>query len=359
MKKNFKIIFAGGGTGGHLFSGIAVAQVMREKFPESEALFVGTPFGLEKELVPQFGFPVKFIAAGPLKGSGFLLRIRSLLRLPMAYVQSKKILREYQPDMVIGIGGYASGPMTLAAHFSKIFTGIIEQNAYPGFTNRRLGRFVDRVFVAFEMARKFFDPKKTFLTGNPVRRFPSTPGNSPGERFGIFILGGSQGAHALNVAVIQALPELTDLKDRLQFFHQTGKNDFETVKDAYQSGSFSAEVFPFMEDPGPCYAGSQLALCRAGAGTIAELKQVGLPAILVPYPYAADNHQDYNAKEMVEEGAGEMIQNQDLTGERIAERIKYYFAHPDVLTRMREKTRSLGKPDAALEVLNHCLLAME
>src|SRR5262249_2560123 len=183
--------------GGHLFSGIAVAEQLRERHPECELRFVGTSLGLEKDIVPRAGFPLSFIEASPLKGSGIGMRLRSLAQLPKAYLQSKRILKEFQPSFVLGIGGYASGPMTLAAHFAGIPTAIIEQNSIPGFTNRRLGRFVDRIFVAFAKARNFFDPAKTRLTGNPTRRLTVTAAAKTEGRFCLFILGGSQGAHQL------------------------------------------------------------------------------------------------------------------------------------------------------------------
>jgi UDP-N-acetylglucosamine--N-acetylmuramyl-(pentapeptide) pyrophosphoryl-undecaprenol N-acetylglucosamine transferase len=357
IKKDFKILFAGGGTGGHLFSGIAVAEEIRRHYPEAKVLFVGTSLGLETEIVPKAGFPLKLIQASPLKGSGILLRMKSLLRLPQAYLQSKKILREFRPDVVIGIGGYASGPMTLAAHFQKIFTAIIEQNAYPGFTNRRLARYVDRVFISFAKAQEFFDPRKTVFTGNPVRLFPPETGQNTQDRFTVFVMGGSQGAHALNRSMIEALPYLKDSASRLHFIHQTGKNDLAQVKAAYASGGFSTEVFAFDDKLGWAYARADLALCRAGAGTITELAIHGLPAVLVPYPYAADDHQLYNAKAMADGGAAELILNKDLNGAAAAERILHYLNHPALLQEMAEKAALLAKPNAAQDVLNHCLLA--
>lgn len=358
MKKDFKILFAGGGTGGHLFSGVAVADVVRRDYPEAKILFVGTKLGMEKEIVPRQGYEIRFIKASPLKGSGLLMRIRSLLRLPKAYRQSKAILKEFAPDLVIGIGGYASGPMTLAAHFQKIFTAIIEQNAYPGFTNRQLARFVDRIFISFEKAKEFFDPEKTIFSGNPVRAFPPAPAEKSSERLTVFIMGGSQGAHRLNTAMIEALPLLKELGAKFHFIHQTGKNDLEQVKGAYQSQGFSAETFAFVDQPGPYYARTDLALCRAGAGTITELRLQGLPALLVPYPYATDDHQFYNAKELLDAGAGEIIPNQDLSGALIAERFRYFLENPTELKSMGEKAAAQAKPKAAQEVLNHCLLAL-
>ena len=350
-----KILFAGGGTGGHLFSGIAVAEYLREKKPGIEILFVGTPFGLEKEIVPAAGFPLRFIEATPLKGSGLTARIRSLVRLPKAYRQSKKILKEFRPQVVVGIGGYASGPMTLAAHFSKIPTAIIEQNSIPGFTNRILARYADRIFISFAKAREYFDPGKTLLTGNPTRRLAAAGGQKPAGRFCVFILGGSQGAHALNEAMLQAVPKLREQASRLHLIHQTGPQDFSAVEQAYRDAGISAEVFPFSQQLGPYYAQADLMLCRAGAGTITELQNLGLPAILVPYPFAADDHQRYNAEEMVKAGAAEMILNSELSGTKVAGQIDFYLQHPDILLRMRAAAQNLAKPEATSEVAAICL----
>ncbi|MCE9624446.1 MAG: undecaprenyldiphospho-muramoylpentapeptide beta-N-acetylglucosaminyltransferase [Deltaproteobacteria bacterium] len=349
-----KILIAGGGTGGHLFSGIAVAEQFRDIHPKTEILFVGTPFGLEKEIVPKAGFALRFIEATPLKGSGTMARLQSLARLPKAYLQSKKILKEFRPNVVLGIGGYASGPMTLAAHFSKIPTAIVEQNSIPGFTNRKLGRFADRIFIAFAKAREYFDPKKTVLTGNPTRRFPKPEGTEKTPRFCVFVLGGSQGAHALNEAMVQALPKLRERAERLHILHQTGPRDFAAVEAAYREQGFSAEVFPFLQDLAPYYAQADLMLCRAGAGTITELQNLGLPAILVPYPFAADDHQRYNAQEMVAAGAAEMVLNQNLNGDKVAELLTYYLDHPQALLAMRAKAQGLAKPAAAREVMETC-----
>lgn len=354
-----KFLFAGGGTGGHLFSGIAVAERLRELKPGSRVLFVGTRNGLEKEIVPKAGFDLDFIEATPLKGSGTVARLRSLLRLPKAYAQSKKILKKFKPDVVIGIGGYASGAMTLAAHYAGLPTAIIEQNSIPGFTNRQLGRFVGKVFVAFEKAREFFSPAKTILTGNPARRLQGPAPAKENGTFCLFIMGGSQGAHALNAAVMEALPGLQDQAGRFRFIHQTGSQDFEAVKSAYGAAGFAADVFPFSLDLGPHYARADLMLCRAGAGTIGELQNLGLASILVPYPFAADDHQRFNAAEMVASGAAEMILNSDLKGPELASRLRHYAEHPEELREMGKRALALAKPAAADRVLEHCLDMIE
>lgn len=353
--KSLKILFAGGGTGGHLFSGIALAEEMREQDPKSQALFVGTPWGLEKNIVPQSGFPLEFIQASPLKGSSNVARVKSLLRLPKAYFQSKKILKRFQPDCVIGIGGYASGPMVLAAHFSKIPTTIIEQNSIPGFTNRRLARFIDKVFLTFENAKPYFDAKKTVLSGNPTRKLsPPEQVSKVSGRFCVFIMGGSQGAHALNQAMVEALPALQEVKDEFHFIHQSGQQDYEGVQKAYSDKNFSAEVFPFSSEIGKYYAQADFMICRAGAGTITELQNKGMASLLVPYPFAADDHQLYNAKEMVESGAADLVLNQDLNGEKLAEYILTTKKNPARLALMRANALKLSRPQAAKVILREC-----
>jgi UDP-N-acetylglucosamine--N-acetylmuramyl-(pentapeptide) pyrophosphoryl-undecaprenol N-acetylglucosamine transferase len=354
-KKSFKILIAGGGTGGHLFSGIAVADLIHQNYPHAEILFVGTPYGLEKEIVPQAGFSLKTIEVSPLKGSGPIARIKSLMNLPQAYLKSKKILKEFRPDFVVGIGGYASGPMTLAAHFSKLPTAIIEQNSIPGFTNRWLARFVDKIFIAFDKAREFFPKNKIVFSGNPARKWKDSAIEKSAGKFCVFILGGSQGAHALNVAMLEALPYLGEEKGRLCFIHQTGPADFEQVHGAYERWACDAQVFPFLQDLGPAYAKADLMICRSGAGTITELQNLAKAAILVPYPFAADDHQFFNAKEMVEQGAAEIILNQDLSGKVFAERILDYLHHPEKIHTMEALAQGLAKPDAAKQVLDHCL----
>ena len=354
--KDFKLLIAGGGTGGHLYSGIAVAERLRESHPKAKVLFVGTPYGLEKEIVPLNGFELRTLQVSPLKGSSWKVRLKSLANLPRAYFAAKKILREFKPNFVLGIGGYASGPMTLAAHFAKIPTGIIEQNSIPGFTNRKLGRFVDKIFLSFSKAEQYFNPKKTLLSGNPTRKLSlAAQGEKRPGKFCLFVLGGSQGAHALNQAMLEAIPLLKGLHEKLYVIHQTGPQDETELRLAYQSHEIEAKVFAFDQNLGPYYSQADLMLCRSGAGTITELQNLGIPAILVPYPFAADDHQFFNAQEMLDAGAAELIRNQDLNGAVLAERLQKLVSSPDLLRGMREKAHSLAKPEAAEQVLQVCL----
>ncbi|MFO1518089.1 MAG: undecaprenyldiphospho-muramoylpentapeptide beta-N-acetylglucosaminyltransferase [bacterium] len=374
-----KILFAGGGTGGHLFSGVAVAEdyLARPRDGKSpsqnDLLFVGTSYGLENTLIPKLGYRLELIPVQQLKGQGIGQRLKSLAQVPYALFKSFQLLRREKPDLVMGIGGYASGPVTLMARFMGIRTAIIEQNSYPGLTNRILGKFVHRVFIAFENARKFFKPSKTTLAGNPVRKsfFNVSPSPQPspveGEGvkrgippkkegvenvFTLLILGGSQGAHSINQAMVDALPSFAGTP--LRVMHQTGKNDAGMVREAYEKAGVKAEVFDFIQDVQNFYAQADLVIARAGAGTITELQNLGKPSILIPYPYAADDHQRLNAQEVAEAGAARLLLNRDLNGKRLFEEIDALRKDPKLLHSMGEQARRLAKPLAAHEILKIC-----
>jgi len=382
-----KLLFAGGGTGGHLFAGIAVAEEYLDFVPpgrgtlqraptKKDILFVGTSYGLENTMIPQLGYRLELIPVKQLKGKGMLHRLKTLAQIPFAFWKSFQLLKREKPDLVLGIGGYASGPVTLMARFMGIKTAILEQNAYPGFTNRVLGRFVHRVFIAFEGARKFFPAKKVVLTGNPVRKsFDSAqdrPRPSPSRErggnvgFTILVLGGSQGAHSINVAMVDAVKFLSfSLRpkggekgpgtfERLRIIHQTGKADLDSVRQAYDSSAVEAQVMDFIQDIQNYYAQADLVIARAGAGTITELEITGKPAIFIPYPYAADDHQRLNAEEVARGGGARMILDRELSGKRLFEEIERFRKNPALLKRMGENIHALAKPLAAHEILKAC-----
>ncbi len=359
-----KIIFAGGGTGGHLYSGIALAEeflaisehsASPTEGEKKEVLFVGTPYGLEKEIVPKNGYRLEFIPVKPLKGKGVLFRLNTLAQIPYAFWKSFLLLKKEKPDLVFGIGGYASGPVTLMAHFMGIKTAIIEQNSMPGITNRILGKFVNRVFICFENARKFFNLKKTVLTGNPVRRgffnSPQAPLLRREEKaFTLLILGGSQGARSINQAIVRAAPQLANIK----IIHQTGKTDFEEVKKSYEEKNISAKVYDFVQNIQELYAQADLIIARSGAGTVTEIQNMGKAAIFIPYPYAADDHQRVNALEMLQAGAARVILDQALSPEKLENEIRYLIDRPEELARMAEASKRLSHPQAAEEILRIC-----
>lgn len=359
-----KVLFAGGGTGGHLFTGIALAEHLSA---QDEILFVGTSYGLENEIVPREGYRLANIEVKPLKGKGFKARLKALLAVPASLIQSFKLLQKEKPQIVIGIGGYASGPVTLMARVMGIQTAIVEQNSMPGFSNRILGKFVHRVFIAFEQARDFFSPEKTLLLGNPVRKAfleskaseDSGQGLFQGQNdslFTLLILGGSQGAHSINEAMVEAASFLSSNPQvpPLRIIHQTGKMDYEKVKDAYLQKGITAEVFDFIQQPKDYYSQADLVISRSGAGSVTELQILGKASILIPYPYATDDHQRFNAMELVDQGAARLILNPNLSGERLAAEIIDFIQHPEKLKTMSAAALKLAKPQATEKILEEC-----
>ncbi len=357
-----RLLIAGGGTGGHLFPGIALAEEFTTRHPSNAVLFVGTRRGLEARVVPGAGFQLETISARGLKGKrlgGFLL---GLLALPRSFVESWRILSRFRPDVVVGVGGYASGPVVLTAWLRRIPTAVQEQNALPGFTNRVLAHFVQAVFIAFEEARAAFPPHKTHLVGNPVRRKlldNYLRSKTPHDRFEVLVLGGSLGAHGLNSRVLEALPFLTDLRDAIDFVHQTGTLDLEAVRTAYASWGFRAEVVAFIEDMSAAYARASLVTCRAGATTVAELAICKKASVLVPFPGATDDHQAVNARALVAAGAAVMFREAELTGQALAGTVRQLYLHPERLQRMAREAGLLGRPEAARELADVCVELVE
>jgi UDP-N-acetylglucosamine--N-acetylmuramyl-(pentapeptide) pyrophosphoryl-undecaprenol N-acetylglucosamine transferase len=351
------MLIAGGGTGGHVFPGIALAEEVVTRHPDNDVVFVGTPRGLEAAVVPAAGFPIELIAVQGIKGKGLLGFLAGLLLVPGAILRSFAILHRWRPDVVVGVGGYASGPVVLAARLMRIPTAVQEQNAVAGVTNRILGLLVQAAFTAFPEAGRYFAPRKVHQLGNPIRRMlldnymrPS----SKHERLRVLVFGGSQGAHGLNMRVIEALPHLADLKDRLHVTHQTGARDRAQVEKGYRAVGMEPDVRDFITDMSQAYADADLVVCRAGATTLAELTVCKKPSILVPFPAAADNHQVKNAESLVEAGAAVMIEERDLTGELLADQIRSILCNPDRRERMARAAGLLGSPQAAQEIADVC-----
>jgi UDP-N-acetylglucosamine--N-acetylmuramyl-(pentapeptide) pyrophosphoryl-undecaprenol N-acetylglucosamine transferase len=353
-----RVLIAGGGTGGHLFPGVALAEEVVTRHPKNEAVFVGTAHGMEARVIPPLGYPFEAIPARGLKGMGFFRMLLNMLLLPGGFLQSWSILRRYRPDVVVGVGGYSSGPVVLAAWMQGIPTAVQEQNALPGLTNRILGRFVRAVFISFEEARRFFPSKKTHLIGNPIRRKLMDNylrSSIAHERFTVLVFGGSLGARGINQRVVDALGHLGDLKDSLHFVHQTGKNDVEQVRQGYASQGFSGDVVEFIDDMSAAYARAELVICRAGATTLAELTVCKKASILIPFPHATDDHQAVNARAMVASGAALMFREQDLNGAVLAETIRQLKAEPARLRKMEKMAGLLGRPEAAKELADVCV----
>ncbi len=350
-----RIIIAGGGTGGHLFPAIAIAQEFMAKDPENKVIFVSTGNPFELSVLNKAGFILEKITAEGIKGRGLLRQLRSMWKIPMGIVESIRIIKIFKPDLVMGVGSYAAGPVGIGAWFMRKKLILHEQNILPGITNRILSRFADRIYVSFKNTEANFNPEKVVYTGNPLRKEfmqkakenkDNTATFSKDYIFTVLILGGSQGAHSINEAVINALESFRG-KHNFYFIHQTGKQDEAAVKKAYKDQGISCMVKSFFDDMPQQYQKANLIICRAGATTVAELAAVGKGVIFIPFPFAADNHQVLNARTFTETGAAEMILQKDLTGSILAQRIEYYASDKKALAVMAAKAKSLGKPDAA------------
>ncbi|MGQ0504207.1 MAG: undecaprenyldiphospho-muramoylpentapeptide beta-N-acetylglucosaminyltransferase [Myxococcaceae bacterium] len=356
-----RVLIAGGGTGGHLFPGIALAEEVVTRHHKNEVIFVGTQRGLEARVVPAAGYKLETIKVRGLKGMGPVRLLLGLFALPMAFFESLNILRRYRPDIVVGVGGYSSGPVVVAAWLLRIPTAIQEQNALPGLTNKLLGKVAKVVFIAFEEARRFFPSKKVQLIGNPIRRKLMDNylrSKVAHDRFTLLVFGGSLGAKGINSRMIEALANLEDLRETLHIVHQTGKNDLELVRKGYGEKNFSAEVVEFIDDMSSAYAKAELVICRAGATTLAELTVAKKASILIPFPFATDNHQEVNAKAMVDSGAALMFRESELDGAKLAEQIRALKADPVKLRKMEKQAALLGRPEAAKELADVCVQLM-
>lgn len=355
-----RLVIAGGGTGGHLFPGVAVAEELLSQDPSSEVVFVGTERGIEARVVPELGYPLELIQVSGIKTVSRLGAIKGIFRIPRALWQSRKLLKRLKPDVVIGVGGYASGPVVLMARLMGKPTAILEQNSVPGLTNRILGRFVHRIFLAFGMSQKFFKEKKSQLSGNPIRKDirlalsegkPAKPEGGPPR---LFVFGGSQGAKAVNELTVAAAALLHERGLALSIVHQTGKLTEAATRGGYEKAGIKADVRAFIRDMASEYRQADLIVSRAGATTVAELGVVGTPAILIPYPFAADNHQELNAAELAEAGAAVMVRQSDLTAEKLADLIQERLENPDLLSHMQSAMKALGRPQAAATVVDWC-----
>jgi UDP-N-acetylglucosamine--N-acetylmuramyl-(pentapeptide) pyrophosphoryl-undecaprenol N-acetylglucosamine transferase len=349
-----RVIIAAGGTGGHIFPGIAIAREFRRRDPSTDILFVGTARGLETRIVPNEGFDLELMSVGALKGVSVFERIRSLAQLPLSFVAALRILKRFKPDLVIGVGGYSSGPSLLMAALLRVPTMVVEPNAMPGFTNRVLARFVDAAALSFADAQKYFG-RRGVVTGNPVRLdFARLNRKARGQKFNLLVFGGSQGARAINKATVAALPLLSAKKERLAITHQTGERDFEMVKRAYADAGFdSADVKPFIHDMADQFQRADLLLCRSGATTAAEVAAAGKAAIFIPFPFATDDHQRRNAEAFERLGAGRMILEKDLTPARLAEELNRLIEHPEEIDRMEESSvelRRAGSTERAVDL---------
>jgi UDP-N-acetylglucosamine--N-acetylmuramyl-(pentapeptide) pyrophosphoryl-undecaprenol N-acetylglucosamine transferase len=344
-----KVMIAAGGTGGHIYPGIAVAKEILRRDPLSEVLFVGTARGLESRIIPENGFQLALIHSAGLKSVGVKGKIKGLMTLPRSFIESRRLLREFRPTVVVGAGGYVSGPVLMMAVIMGIPTLVMDSNALPGFTNRKLARFVDRAALTFHEAVPFFGKKGT-VTGNPVRKefFDLNPKARNDDTTSVLIFGGSQGARAINNAMIDALNHLNGTRETLKVVHQTGEADFEKVRLAYQERGWEmADVRPYISDMMHEFERADILICRAGATTCAEIAAAGKAAIMIPLPTAADDHQRKNAEAMQNAGAAKMLSQDQLTPELLASTLKDLASRPEAIAQMGSAARKLAREDAA------------
>jgi UDP-N-acetylglucosamine--N-acetylmuramyl-(pentapeptide) pyrophosphoryl-undecaprenol N-acetylglucosamine transferase len=346
-----RVLIAAGGTGGHIYPGIAVAQEIRRRNPSATVLFVGTQRGLETKLVPQAGFELSLIDIAGLNNVSVAAQMRGLAMLPKSFVSAWILIRRFRPDVVVGAGGYVSGPVVLTAAMLKLPTMVMESNALPGWTNRVLARFVDRAAVSFEQAVPYFRGKAV-VTGNPVRRefFEIPAKRRDANRFSVLVFGGSQGARAINEAMMGALGELQSSPVPLRIKHQTGVADLERVKAAYLQGGWNseaAEVTAYIDNMMSDFAEADLVVCRAGATTTAELIAAAKASIMIPFPFASDDHQRKNAEAMRDAGAAEMILQEQLSSSRLAKEIVELATTPARIDAMEKASKQLARGDAA------------
>lgn len=352
-----KVLIAGGGTGGHLFSGVAIAKQLQKEYENHRIIFVGTKNGIEARVVPKEGFKLSCISVAGLKRVGLVKTVLGLLKLPLAAIQSLWVVLRNWPDVAIGVGGYASGPVILAAWILRRPCIIIEQNSYAGVTNRILGKFVKYVITHFKRSEKFFEKTKIKQLGNPVRpeivqRAKAIEYNKENtEKLRIFVTGGSQGAHAINETLKACLPLMESLSDKISIVHQCGKADEPELKVAYEKSVIDGVATAFIDDMLSAYDNADLVICRAGASTIAEITIAGKPALFVPLPTAADDHQTMNATELAEAKGGWLVKQSEFTPQFLAGFIKDRLENAGELEEVAQKAKSLGKPDAAENVV--------
>jgi UDP-N-acetylglucosamine--N-acetylmuramyl-(pentapeptide) pyrophosphoryl-undecaprenol N-acetylglucosamine transferase len=343
------LLIAAGGTGGHLFPGIAVADELVRRDPGTRVVFAGTPRGLESRLVPRAGYVLERLPILPLNGVGLARGLLGLLVLPWGLLRSALLVLRLRPRAVLGIGGYAGGPVTLVAALLGIRAVILEPNARPGFTNRILKPFVSAAACAYDEARAAFGAKGV-LTGNPVRGgFAALPVKQHQQPLTLLAFGGSQGSRVLNRALVEALPHLPG-EERLAIVHQTGPAMRNDVEAAYRAAGRGAEVVAFLDDMEERFAAADLVLARSGATTCAELTVAGRAAILVPFALAADDHQRTNARALERAGAAVMLEEKDLSGAALAAAVRALLDEPARIAAMEEAARRVGRPDAAARV---------
>lgn len=346
MSRPLTFVMAGGGTGGHVIPALAVARELRRR--GHRPFFVGTKNGLEAKLAPAEGFPIEWIEIGGLKRVGLFQQLRTLAQLPGGLARSTAFLRAWRPAAVFSMGGYVAGPVMLAAWLGRIPIVLMEPNAMPGMTNRWMGRFVRRALVSFSEASAYFPHGRTELTGLPVREeFFSIPPKRREAKLTLLVTGGSRGSRRLNQAARESWPLFREAGFPIRLVHQTGREEYERLAREFSAAGLNGEVTPFIDDMAEAFAAADLLLCRSGAGAVAEMAAAGRPAILVPFPFSADEHQLRNAEALARAGAARLVPDAELTGDRLFAEVASLAARADLLERMGEAARSFARPRAA------------
>ncbi|MBF0622329.1 MAG: undecaprenyldiphospho-muramoylpentapeptide beta-N-acetylglucosaminyltransferase [Magnetococcales bacterium] len=356
-----RLLIAGGGTGGHLFPALAVAEAWEAR--GGETLFVGTERGLEARILPKMGRNLKTLKVGQLKGGGIIRRLHTVMGLPRALLQAQRIVKQFDPHVVMGVGGYASAPAVAAARLSGRPTALHEQNALPGLANRKLGRWAHRIFISFPEAKSAFIPERTILTGNPVRAAflerIQTPNTPYPDHFNtmrplrLLVFGGSQGASIFSEIIPDAIDGLGEKASSVEVRQQARKPEVEALSLRYQQSGITARVSDFINDMATAYQWADLVICRAGATSVAEITAMAKPALLIPYPYATDDHQTANAQSLVDAGGGWMQQQSTLTTEWLTQLLATHLAHPDKLLEVGKQAKKMGRPQAARDIAQH------
>ena len=340
------IMMAGGGTGGHVVPALAVARELRTR--GHQCVFVGTRTGFEAKLVPAENFPLEFIKIGGLQRVGALKQVRTMVQLPLSMGRVFSIMRKYRPQAVFSMGGYAAGPVVLTAVLKRLPLIVMEPNAVPGLTNRQVARFVRHALLSFPQASRFFPPGRSEVTGLPVRaEFFAIRPKAREQKLTILITGGSQGSRTLNQAAAGSWRYFRENQVPVRFIHQTGSAAYEGIARKFVESGMEGEIVPFVDNMPAAFQSADVVICRAGAGTVAELAAAGKPAVLVPLPNAADEHQLRNAEAFVRAGAAELVLDQEMDGGRLFEEVGKLRLQPDRLKHMGERARTFAHPDAA------------
>lgn len=355
-----RVVIAGGGTGGHLYPGLALAEEILRRTPDTEVIFMGSEKGIEARVIPREGYTIKFIPSEGFVGRSVFSKFRSILTFLKGVRLSYRYLEDIRPDIVVGSGGYVSVAPVVAARLLSIPSIIMEQNSVPGRANRLLSHIVRAVCVTYPESMRFFPSEKVHLTGNPVRERVLHGSKETAYRifslkkdlFTVFIFGGSAGASSINKAMVEALQYLLDLRENIQFLHQTGEKDYELVKRAYRSYDYMGTVTPYIYQMPEAYAVADIVVSRAGATTLSEICAVGKASILIPYPYAAGNHQELNAGKLESLSAAIMIKNSELNGKRLSVEIRKLFKLPEFRNKMKRNARGFGRPDAVKKIVD-------